>query len=132
MNTWMNRQAARLDDMERYRETRSKLTDNNFAAINARMEPLANIPYRVAQTETAIRATNQRLDRRAETIVNSLDLIKKDVNVLSTRVEVLSNKIDAITPSRQSMLGQMPQAPPGPYPLKWEVHDSSKRLSYAC
>ncbi|MBS9720028.1 hypothetical protein JYU29_04915 [Tianweitania sp. BSSL-BM11] len=91
---------SRIGTMESYRADRSRSTDANFAAINAQLNLLSNIPYRVQQTETRLDETGKRIDRLSETILNSLDNIRKDVNGLSTRVEVLSGKIDTLADKR--------------------------------
>lgn len=104
---------ARIDAIEKSRVERSKEADAKFSAINSNMaalsqkvDPIGNVTYRVGVVEGQINETNKRLDRLAETILNSLDLIRRDVNGLSTRIEVLSNKVDAITPQRRTSLEQ--------------------------
>lgn len=108
------RQEQRISAIEQSRIDRAREADLKFSGINAsiaslsqKVDPLGNVTYRVGVVEGQIGETNKRLDRLAETIVNSLDLIRRDVNGLSTRVEVLSQKIDTITPEsqRQSSLG---------------------------
>lgn len=108
------KQEQRISTIEQSRVERAKEADLKFSGINAsiaslsqKVDPLGNVTYRVGVVEGQIGETNKRLDRLAETIVNSLDLIRRDVNGLSTRVEVLSQKIDTITPTepqRQSSL----------------------------
>lgn len=90
--------------VERSKEADRKFTniDNTLAQVSARVEPLNNVTYRIGVVETQIIETNKRLDRFAETIVNSIDLIRRDVNTMSTRVEVLSQKIDSITPVQRT------------------------------
>lgn len=110
------KQEQRISTIEQSRVERAKEADLKFSGINAsiaslsqKVDPLGNVTYRVGVVEGQIGETNKRLDRLAETIVNSLDLIRRDVNGLSTRVEVLSQKIDTITPAtptRQTMLEQ--------------------------
>lgn len=84
-------------------ETSSSGITSSVNALVARVEPLGNVTYRVGVVEGQVLETNKRLDRLAETIVQSLDMIRRDVNGLSTRVEVLSQKIDGIAgPIRRS------------------------------
>lgn len=107
-------QLSRIEAIETSRVERAKEADAKFSAINSslsalsqKVDPIGNVTYRIDRAEVQIGETNKRLDRLAETIVNSLDLIRRDVNGLSTRVEVLSQKIDSITPTqptRQTML----------------------------
>lgn len=106
----------RITEIETSRVERSKEADNKFNTINTsisvltqKIEPIANVTYRVGVVESQVQETNRRLDRLSEMILSSLETIRKDVNGLSTRVEVLSQKIDAISPPMQrSRLGQVP------------------------
>ena len=111
------RTIARINAIEVSRIDRSKEADHKFAALNTsvsllaqKVDPLGNVTYRVGVVEGQVTETNKRLDRLAETIVNSLDLIRRDVNGLSTRIEVLSNKVDGIIPQRRT--GLETQTPP--------------------
>ena len=52
VNSWMTKVESRLEDIDKYRVARSISTDQNFAAVNTKLEVLGNIPSRVAQTET--------------------------------------------------------------------------------
>lgn len=96
--TYLNGLDFRLQEVEEYRIERSKVTDRKFDLIEDRMQPLSNMPYRVQILETQIIEANKRMDRMAETIINSIDMLRRDVNGLSTRVEVLANKIDTNFP----------------------------------
>jgi chromosome segregation ATPase len=98
---------SRIENMEAYRADRSRSTDANFAAINMQLGQLSNIPYRVQQTETRLEETGKRIDRLSETIINSLDNIRKDLNGLSTRVEVMSGKLDTLA-DRRAQVGSQP------------------------
>ena len=46
-------------------------------------------------------AITQRIDRAGEVISTTVEQIRKDVNGLSTRIEVLGTKIDNITPEKK-------------------------------
>lgn len=63
------------------------------------------MPYRVNVLEQQATAINIRIDRFTELISNTMELIRKDVNTLGTKVEVLSEKIDnmAAQPKKASM-----------------------------
>lgn len=67
------------------------------AAIRAQLQHMQNIPYRVDQAEAAILAANTRVDNLSNTIINQMDLIRRDVNRLTTEVEVLSSRVGILT-----------------------------------
>jgi hypothetical protein len=96
---------ARIEKIEEYRVTRSSTTDRKFDDIQQALIPLANMPYRVNVLEQQATAINIRIDRFTELISNTMELIRKDVNTLGTKVEVLSEKIDnmAAQPKKASM-----------------------------
>lgn len=110
INSWMNDVDASLVEMEKYRVSRSTETDKNFANVNAKLDALSDIPLRTTQNEEAIKNANVRIDRLAESIVNSMDMLRKEVYTMSTKVEVLSQKIDSITPQRSNR-AQVPKPP---------------------
>lgn len=84
------------------------------AAVNARFNSVEtklsadnsqNVPYRVTVLEQQLLQANQRTDRMYEQITSMFDLLRKDVNSLATnnallteRIEVLTGRIEAITP----------------------------------
>lgn len=72
--------------------------------LRIRMESLYDNPIRIKALEEQQKATNSRLDRLADTIISSqetmrrdmnaaFEIIRKDINGVSTKVEVLSSKI---------------------------------------
>lgn len=62
-----------------------------------RLSEMQNIPYRVGQTEAAIDKTNERIDALSNNIISQMDLIRRDVNRLTTTVEVLSSRVGVLT-----------------------------------
>lgn len=99
----------RISSVEKARDTRTIQTERRFDEINnsiaglrESVTPLDNITYRVGVLEGSLSETNDRIDRLSEAILSSLDLIRRDVNGLSTRVEVLSQKIDNISEETRS------------------------------
>lgn len=104
--SYVNGMEARLEKVEDYRVTRSAVTDRKFDDIQRALDPLANMPYRVGVLEQGQIATNQRIDRFMEVITNGMEAIRKDVNTLGTKVEVLSNKIDNLSPPRKAEMLQ--------------------------
>jgi hypothetical protein len=98
----------RLAKVEEYRVSRSAVTDRKFDDVQEALEPLVNLPYRVGALEQQQLATNLRIDRMTEILTNTMELIRKDVATLSTKVEVLSSKIDTITPTKRASITGMP------------------------
>ncbi len=87
---------------------RSQLTDKSLDQVQTAIAPLNNMPYRVGILEAQALATNLRIDRFTEVITNTMELVRKDVNALSTKVEVLGTKIDALTPEKRTELDSTP------------------------
>ena len=107
VNTQITSLEARLNQSENFRSQRTSQTDRNFidltAAIRSLQEvsakqnaDLGNLLYRMGQNESSINGANQRMDRIADSVLNSVDSIKKDVGVLGTKVEVMNQKIDSL------------------------------------
>lgn len=99
---YVNTLDNRVAKMEDYRTTRTMIVDNRFNDIQTSLQPLVNLPYRVNVLEQQNIATNARIDRFSEAISTTMELIRKDVNGLSTKVEVLGTKIDNITPEKRA------------------------------
>ncbi|WP_099868242.1 hypothetical protein [Pararhizobium haloflavum] len=109
---------SRIATIESAREMRSQANDQKFAEINTSIAglrqavtPMDNLSYRVGVLEGSLGETNDRIDRLSETIISSLELIRRDVNGLSTRVEVLSQKIDSMNDDRREA-GRESRSPP--------------------
>lgn len=58
---------------------------------------LTNVPYRLEQAEVALRDTNGRVDNLSNTLLGQLDLMRRDVNRLTTTVEVLNSRVGLLT-----------------------------------
>lgn len=67
------------------------------AKVQAQLAIMQNLPYRMDLAETAMRDTNSRVDALSNTIINQMDLIRRDVNRLTTQVEVLSSRVGLLT-----------------------------------
>lgn len=93
---------GRISRIEESRAARTIASDARFNEVQSSLAPLVNLPYRVNVLEQQNIATNARIDRFTEAIASTLELIRKDVNSLSTRVEVLGTKIDALTPEKHA------------------------------
>lgn len=103
----------RADNADNFRVARSTTTDKAFADLNAKVELMQNLPYRMGSAETAIVEQGKRIDRLSETMLNAIDnlrntinqgneQIRKDLNVVGTKVEVLGSRLDASRPQRSS------------------------------
>lgn len=99
-------QRHRLEAIENSQKDRAVVTDEKFATIKSdlalvsqRVEPLSNVVYRVTVVEGQVSETNKRIDRFSESIINSLELIRKDLSGISTRIEVLAQKVDTLSPN---------------------------------
>ena len=108
--TYINNLDARLANVEEYRVTRGAITDKKFDDIQATLSPLQSMPYRVNILEQQATAINVRIDRFTEIISTNLELLRKDVNALSTKVEVLSQKIDGMAPEKRAEIDDPPPA----------------------
>lgn len=67
------------------------------SALKAQVSSMTTVPYRVDQAEQAIREVNGRVDNLSNTIIGQMDLIRRDVNRLTTEVEVLSSRVGILT-----------------------------------
>lgn len=61
-----------------------------------------NLTYRMGQSEANLGAANARMDRFADSLLSTVESIKKDVNNLAVKVEVMSQKIDSLDVPRTS------------------------------
>jgi hypothetical protein len=101
INSWMTETDAKLSQIEAYRITRSQTTDANFGAINSVLKELQNIPFRVNALDVQMTEANKRMDRLSENLVNSVDMLREDVNKLTVKVELLVQKVDTYLPTGQ-------------------------------
>lgn len=52
-----------------------------------------HLQYRIDQSEKAVANTNVKLDNLYNTLISQLDLIRRDLNRLTTSVEVISTEV---------------------------------------
>lgn len=97
---------GRVDNIDDRGKNRSAMTDKNFADINAKLQTIQDIPFRMGSQEAGLKAANERMDRLSEVLItgqenlrkdfnNAVDSIRKDVNAVGTKVEVLGTKLEA-------------------------------------
>lgn len=65
--------------------------------LKASTADLSNISYRVDQLEFGLQRANERTDSLQNTLISSMDLMRRDINRLTTQVEVLSSRVGILT-----------------------------------
>lgn len=55
------------------------------------------VTYRVEQLENSLNKTNDRVDNLHNTLISGMDLMRRDINRLTTQVEVLSSRVGILT-----------------------------------
>jgi outer membrane murein-binding lipoprotein Lpp len=72
--------------------------------------------YRISQLENSSKELNGKIDNLSNTIIGSIDLVRRDVNRLTTQVEVLSARVGMIAGDidepKQRRSRPPPQEPP--------------------
>lgn len=68
--------------------------ERSLDKVATTMEPVTNMQYRMDEAERGIKQTNTRLDNLSNTMINNVDLIRRDVNRQTTQIEVLASKLD--------------------------------------
>lgn len=58
---------------------------------------MSKLVYRVEQVETGLQRANERTDALQNTLISSMDLMRRDINRLTTQVEVLSSRVGILT-----------------------------------
>jgi cell division protein ZapA (FtsZ GTPase activity inhibitor) len=105
LTVYIQKLEGRLDVIEQSRQARSVVSDKNFDEIQDKLKPLDNVTFRLDQMDKRDDAQDARIDKLLEIMGGKLDGVVDRVNVLSTKVEVLSQKIDSITPQKRAELG---------------------------
>lgn len=72
------------------------LKDDN-AALKTNTADLNKLAYRVDQLEFGLQRANERTDALQNTLISSMDLMRRDINRLTTQVEVLSSRVGILT-----------------------------------
>lgn len=85
-----------------------------LAEINGAMEPLKGLPYRVEMAEKGLSEANLRHEKLSNTLLNSVDLIRRDVNRLTTTVEVLNTQFGMFIGDEPAAPKQRRARPGGP------------------
>lgn len=69
----------------------TKLKSDNDA-FREQYSEMKNVPYRVDQLEAGLAETNRTVNHLKDTIISGQDLMRRDINRLTTQVEVLSSR----------------------------------------
>ena len=103
---------SRLMKMEDKDASRSVFTDqkfsdlgNSLAAVQLKLEQLNGIPYRVDVIERGLQDFARRMDRLSENMQGGIGEVRKDVNQIDKKLEVISSKIDDLVPQKRVETG---------------------------
>jgi hypothetical protein len=107
VNTQLTSLEARLNQSEQFRASRTAQTDANFVQLTSAVRSMqdtsakqnadiGNLTYRMGQGEARQQESDKRMDRIADSVPGAVDSIKRDINGLNTRVELMTQKIDSL------------------------------------
>lgn len=96
--TKQERQDARLDAIELQQTARAVEVNKLFEAMQVKTVPVDNLVYRVTSLETGLNEANRRMDR----VGDSFQGVRDDISGLSTKFEVLSQKVELVLPGNQA------------------------------
>lgn len=71
----------------------AELLGQTVASIKETIAPLNNLEYRLTRAESYLSDAHTRIDNLSNTMINNIDLIRRDVNRQTTQIEVLSTQI---------------------------------------
>lgn len=101
--TYINKLEARISASEDYRVMRSAQTDKAFADVGAQLHLMQDLPYRMGQVESNVGNSNTRIDRIADSVLSSVEGLKKDVGTLSTQTQLIGQKQDILSSKVDSL-----------------------------
>lgn len=93
------RQDLRLDAIETSRIRRSVEIDKVVEQLSTKVVPIDNIQYRLTVAEQGIADVNRRADRINEAVSSRLDKVQESINLLTTKFEVLDQRLQNALPS---------------------------------
>lgn len=67
------------------------------ASLKSTTADMNKLIYRVEQLEVGLVNANGRVDGLQNTLISSMDLMRRDINRLTTQVEVLSSRVGILT-----------------------------------
>lgn len=98
--THYERQDARIEAIESSRIARSTEINTSILGLQSKVAPIENLSYRLTVVEQGVADVNRRVDRQSD----SMQGIRDDIGALSTKFEVLSQKIEGILPEKRAEL----------------------------
>ena len=94
---------------------RLKNTDDNVVGMKSDIattkQTMQDIPYRVGNLEKGLDEAGKRTDRLTDVVLSGMDNVRKDINTLGTKIEVLSSKMEDAFPKRRTDLGPLYSVP---------------------
>jgi hypothetical protein len=90
-----------LESMQVQVQNQNAMALERAKQTDAKFDQLMILPMQVQNLQISDQAQNQRMDRIADTIIEAL---RKDINAVSVKVEVLTTKIDNMNGQRKSEL----------------------------
>lgn len=105
INTQLTSLEALLTQSESFRAQRTAQTDANFVQLTSAVRAMqdnsakqnadiGNLTYRMGQGEARQQEADKRMDRITDSVLSAVDSIKRDINALNTRIELMTQKID--------------------------------------
>lgn len=85
-----------------------------LAEITGAIEPLKGLPYRMEQAEKGLAEANLRHEKLSNTMINSVDLIRRDLNRLTTEVGILNSQFGMFVGDTPPAPKQRRSRPAGP------------------
>lgn len=87
-------------------QNRVTLTDERYQMLSGRVqrldEQIVNLPYRVTVVEQQMGTVNTRIDRVSENVIAALDGVRKDIAQMTTRLEVLTQRLETLAPPKRA------------------------------
>lgn len=87
----------RITNIENDRARARIVNDQRLSDIGAVTATIPNMQYRLTVNETALAATNARIDRQAD----ALDALRGAISDVGTKIEVLTQRIEMALPLRE-------------------------------
>lgn len=81
-------------DRDRTTSERRVQVEARFSAIDAKIAPLDAMLYRLGKQESETAGTNARVDRVSGAFQDQFDSVRKDLNSVGTKLEVLTGVIN--------------------------------------
>jgi len=100
--------ASDVRKIEENRSTSRSLLDKDLDSIKQQLSLVSSAPLRLDLLEKNLAATNARMDNYLQMLGTKIDNIGDRVGGLTTKVEVLSQKIDTITPQERPTRSSYP------------------------